>query len=169
WGRNGSRGLRIRSRSTGSCSRAGYAAAWIWRPASSRRSSGGRASSGCCSMRGSACSTAPGRPCSCGEPGVGKSRLVYELRERLCATPHTWLECRCSPYTQGTAFRPWRGLGPKGLRLEPWDGAAENPGKLEQALGGAGFSLEETVPLFAASLSIPLGASYPPLDLHPDV
>jgi class 3 adenylate cyclase len=28
-----------------------------------------------------------------GEGAVGKSRLVYELRERLAAVPHTWLEC----------------------------------------------------------------------------
>jgi class 3 adenylate cyclase len=32
-----------------------------------------------------------------GEPGVGKSRLVYELRERLGAAPHTWLALRSLP------------------------------------------------------------------------
>src|SRR5499427_837090 len=104
-----------------------------------------------------------------GEPGLGKSRLVYELRERLGAAPHTWLECRCSPYTQGTAFQPLIELVTQGVRLEPSDTPAEKLGKLEQALGRAGFSPAEMVPLFADFLSIPLGATYTPLDLHPDV
>jgi class 3 adenylate cyclase/tetratricopeptide (TPR) repeat protein len=104
----------------------------------------------------------------CGEPGVGKSRLVYELRERLGAAPHTWLECRCSAYTQGTAFQPLIELVTQGVRLEPSDTPAEKLGKLEQALRRADFPLSEMVPLFADFLSIPLG-SYGPLDLHPDV
>src|SRR5262245_40878877 len=41
-----------------------------------------------------------------GEAGVGKSRLAYQLRERLAAIPHTWLECGASPYTEGTPFHP---------------------------------------------------------------
>ena len=36
-----------------------------------------------------------------GEAGVGKSRLAYQLRERLATIPHTWLECGASPYTEG--------------------------------------------------------------------
>jgi predicted ATPase len=42
----------------------------------------------------------------CGEAGVGKSRLVQILRQRLTTTPHTWLECRCSPYAENSAFYP---------------------------------------------------------------
>src|SRR5207247_7221795 len=37
-----------------------------------------------------------------GEAGVGKSRLVYQLRQHLIAVPHTWLECRGTPYTEAT-------------------------------------------------------------------
>jgi class 3 adenylate cyclase/predicted ATPase len=103
-----------------------------------------------------------------GEPGVGKSRLVYELRKRLGTAPHTWLEGRCSPYTQGTAFYPVIDLLTQGLRLSPEDTSAEKLTKLERALERVGFSLAETVPLFADFLSIPCGG-YAPLGLHPDV
>ena len=37
-----------------------------------------------------------------GEAGIGKSRLVFQLREHLNSVPHTWLECRGTPYTEGT-------------------------------------------------------------------
>lgn len=41
-----------------------------------------------------------------GEPGIGKSRLVRELRARLAGERHIWLECRGSPYHQSSAFHP---------------------------------------------------------------
>nr|UXE44048.1 hypothetical protein Hi04_10k_c1000_00002 [uncultured bacterium] len=47
-----------------------------------------------------------------GEAGAGKSRLAYELRERLATIPHTWLECGASPYTEGTGIRrDWENPG----------------------------------------------------------
>ena len=40
-----------------------------------------------------------------GEAGIGKSRLMQAFRERIAERPHTWLECRCSPYAQDTSDR----------------------------------------------------------------
>ena len=46
-----------------------------------------------------------------GEPGVGKSRLVAELHDRLLVdetTDVTWLEGRCAELTGDTAYGPFR-------------------------------------------------------------
>src|SRR5262249_39318991 len=41
-----------------------------------------------------------------GEAGIGKSRLVAQLKEDLAVTPHTWIECGGSPYHEHSAFYP---------------------------------------------------------------
>ncbi len=41
-----------------------------------------------------------------GEAGIGKSRLVQELKERVAREGYTRIELRCSPYYQNTRFYP---------------------------------------------------------------
>jgi len=41
-----------------------------------------------------------------GEAGIGKSRLVEELREQVESAPHTWFDMQCSQFTSGSAFQP---------------------------------------------------------------
>jgi predicted ATPase len=41
-----------------------------------------------------------------GEAGIGKSRLVQVLKERVAEAPHTMLECRASPYHQHSTLYP---------------------------------------------------------------
>ena len=41
-----------------------------------------------------------------GEAGIGKSRLVQVLKDRLTAVPHTCMEWRGSPYHQQSALYP---------------------------------------------------------------
>jgi predicted ATPase len=104
-----------------------------------------------------------------GEAGIGKSRLVQVLTEHVAAEPQTWLTpCQCSPYHQNTALYPMIDLlGRVALRLEREESPEQKRRKLEGFVVQYGLPLAEAVPLFAALLSIPLGANYAPLSLSP--
>ena len=41
-----------------------------------------------------------------GEPGIGKSRLLEAVLDRVAAEPHVRLLYQCSPYYRHTAFYP---------------------------------------------------------------
>lgn len=104
-----------------------------------------------------------------GEPGIGKSRLVQRLRERLGATAHGWLECRCSPYTPNSALAPLTELVEQALRLDDLGNPGEKVSRLEFALELAGLALAETVPLFTSLLSLRLPERYAPLEISPQL
>ena len=99
-----------------------------------------------------------------GEPGVGKSRLAYRLRERLAEVPHTWLECGASPYTQGTPFHPVIALALQALAFGPGDTPAVKLARLQSALGT--LASPEAVALVADFLGL---ASPAALSMPPDV
>jgi predicted ATPase/class 3 adenylate cyclase len=90
-----------------------------------------------------------------GEAGIGKSRLVRVLRERIAGEVQTWLECRCSPYHQNSALYPIIELLQRVLGFTREDSPEEKLQKLESALSQYRLPLAETVPLFAALLSLP--------------
>ncbi len=90
-----------------------------------------------------------------GEAGIGKSRLLQVLRERWGDSPHTWRECRCSPYYQNSALYPVIELLERAWRFQREDTPEEKLTKLEHALEQSGFDLKEAVPLLAALLSLP--------------
>src|SRR5215510_11951637 len=98
-----------------------------------------------------------------GEAGIGKSRLVQVLKEHVASEPQAWLTpCQCSPYHQNTALYPMIDL------LERAESPQQKLRKLEGFLVQYGLPLAETVPLFAALLSLPLGTDYAPLTVSPE-
>jgi class 3 adenylate cyclase/predicted ATPase len=101
-----------------------------------------------------------------GEAGVGKSRLALALRERLADEPHTWLECHCSPYTQGSAFRPIIGLVEQEFAFGPEDGPERRLRRIEDGVEQSGL-VPGVVPLIADLLGVPLGADVAPQELPP--
>jgi class 3 adenylate cyclase/predicted ATPase len=102
-----------------------------------------------------------------GEPGIGKSRLVRELRARL-PSAHAWLECRASPYHQSSALYPVIGLLREILELGPDETLDDLRAKLGRELGQVGIS-SESVPLLMELLSLPLAGDRTPLGLSPEL
>jgi predicted ATPase/class 3 adenylate cyclase len=102
-----------------------------------------------------------------GEAGIGKSRLVEVVKERVTGERHTRIELRCSPYYQHSALHPMIEALRRLLRWRQEDFAPEKLSKLETALSRHGFWLPNVVPLFAALLALPPPEHYPPLTLGP--
>jgi class 3 adenylate cyclase/tetratricopeptide (TPR) repeat protein len=102
----------------------------------------------------------------CAEAGAGKSRLLEEIRGRVCQEPCHWIECHCSAYHQGAALYPVVTLLTTWMRLDRESSSDERLRQLEGHLQQLGVEREH-VPLFAALLSIPCAGRYPPVELDP--
>jgi len=102
-----------------------------------------------------------------GEPGIGKSRLVQELREQLKDVGVTRIEFRCSPYHQNSALYPIIDHLQRRLQFAREDSPAVRLEKLQHTLSHYRFPQADTVPLFAALLSLPHPESYPPITVSP--
>jgi class 3 adenylate cyclase/tetratricopeptide (TPR) repeat protein len=99
----------------------------------------------------------------CGEPGIGKSRLVRMLEEYVAEDPGSWLtRCACSPHYQNTAFYPIVDFIERvALKFTPEESADSRRRKLEEWLVHLGLALDEAVPLFARLLSLPVTEGEP--------
>src|SRR6516165_7655344 len=102
-----------------------------------------------------------------GEPGIGKSRLVAALAERIAGEPHTRLRYQCSPYHTNSALRPFIAQLERAAGFKADDAPEQRLDKLETLLAMGASRVEAVAPLFAALLSIPFGERYPPLELSP--
>ncbi len=100
------------------------------------------------------------------EPGIGKSRLVYELRQRLAGEPHTAVTCFCAPHQQDSAYHPIIAHIERAAGFEPGDDAATRLDKLEGLLAPAGAE-RAAISLIAELLSVPADERNPPLLLSP--
>jgi class 3 adenylate cyclase/tetratricopeptide (TPR) repeat protein len=102
-----------------------------------------------------------------GEAGIGKSRLAREFQEQITDTDHTMLQWQCSPFHTSSALYPLIAGIERIAGFTSRDTDEDKLRKLETWIGISGFSLEETLPLYASLLSVPIGDAYPPLELDP--
>ncbi len=101
-----------------------------------------------------------------GEAGIGKSRLIAELQDRLQAEPHTRLRYFCSPHHADSAFHPVIAQLERAAGLERQDRSEIKLRKLA-ALLKPGAQHAIGVQLLAELLSIPSDDRSLPLDLTP--
>jgi predicted ATPase/class 3 adenylate cyclase len=96
-----------------------------------------------------------------GEPGIGKSRLVAALEERIAGEPYTPLRYQCSPHHINSALYPFIAQIERAARFKADDASEQRLDKLEALLAIAAPRVQNPAPLFAALLSIPFGDRYP--------
>ncbi|TMA51527.1 MAG: hypothetical protein E6J80_13380, partial [Deltaproteobacteria bacterium] len=102
-----------------------------------------------------------------GEPGIGKSRLVQELKHVVTQAGAVRIEYRCSSYHQNSAFYPLIEHLQRVLHFTAGDTPQDKLHKLEQTLSRYRFPQSDTVPLLAALLSLPPPEGSPSLPLTP--
>jgi class 3 adenylate cyclase len=101
-----------------------------------------------------------------GEPGIGKSRIVAALSERLAAEPHIRLRHFCSAHHQDSPLYPSIEQLRRAAEFEPDDPPAAKLRKLETLLAAVATP-EEDVALLADLLSLPASERHPLPNLSP--
>jgi class 3 adenylate cyclase/predicted ATPase len=95
-----------------------------------------------------------------GEPGLGKSRTIAELEERLHPEPHLRLRYFCSPYHQDSALYPFIDQLGRASGFAHDDPPETNLEKLK-ALLARSAPPDEDVALLADLLSLPASVRHP--------
>src|SRR5262249_15702685 len=108
-----------------------------------------------------------------GEPGLGKSRLVYTMKHHVLGqtvegeVDATVIEWRCSPHFQNTGLYPAIDFYERALGFDRERPPEERFNRLLHRLEQHGLARPETVPLWASLLSLPTPGRFPALSLSP--
>src|SRR4030095_7294375 len=93
-----------------------------------------------------------------GEPGIGKSRLLFELRRRLRSDQARWVEGHCYSFAAVTPYFPMCQVIRDLCGLEEIDTSETAIAKLEAVADRAGVARGDMVPALAALLGVKGGA-----------
>jgi len=102
-----------------------------------------------------------------GEAGIGKSRILAALRERIGDERHLTFRYQCSPHHVNDAFYPVIGQIWHGAGFVSGEPAASRLDKLEMMISHTGLESSEIAPYLASLLAIPTDGRYPALEMAP--
>ncbi len=97
-----------------------------------------------------------------GGPGSGKSRLLFELRQRLAERDLAWFETRGSPFTQLLPYVPWAKMLRRYLEAEPDTPAPALRARLKQKAEELDPALLPETPWLELVLGLPVSFPEPP-------
>jgi class 3 adenylate cyclase/tetratricopeptide (TPR) repeat protein len=100
-----------------------------------------------------------------GEAGIGKSRLLEALVQRLQDEPHELIRLQCSPYHATSAHYPIIQRLSRAAGITAADDIDTRAEKLERVIALYGEDPAEVGPVYAALLSLDLGDRFKPVDL----
>ncbi|MFQ5828616.1 MAG: AAA family ATPase [Candidatus Methylomirabilia bacterium] len=91
-----------------------------------------------------------------GEPGVGKSRLLYEFRKSLEGERVTWLEGHCIAYGQATPYLPVLDILRANFQIEEEDHPFQIREKLREGTHRLDPALEGILPFLGELFTLPI-------------
>ena len=102
-----------------------------------------------------------------GEAGIGKSRVLAALAERIGDEPHVRVRNQCSPHHVNDAFFPITSQIRRAAGFAGGEPAAARLDKLEAMIARSGLEAMDIAPFLASLLSIPFEGRYPLLEMAP--
>jgi class 3 adenylate cyclase/predicted ATPase len=102
-----------------------------------------------------------------GEAGIGKSRILAALRERIGDEPYITMRYQCSPHHRNDPFYPIIGQIWHAAAFESGESAPARLDKLETMVARSGLAVGTTAPYLASLLSIPTSGRYAPIEIAP--
>jgi serine/threonine protein kinase/tetratricopeptide (TPR) repeat protein len=103
-----------------------------------------------------------------GEAGIGKSRVIQELRSQVACVPSLRGRCQCWSQFANSAFHPIVEMFQHLFRLDPEGSPQENLHRLEGVLGALDLEAAHMA-LIASFLSLPVKENLPFFQLSPDL
>jgi class 3 adenylate cyclase len=100
-----------------------------------------------------------------GEAGIGKSRLLEALAERVHDAPHRLLRCQCSPYHRNSALFPFRVLLRNRLGINRDISAAKARDHIDRMLEQIGGRDRTSALLLAELLEVPRDEQVSPAEM----
>ena len=90
-----------------------------------------------------------------GESGIGKSRILQQLRAHVASEPCEYASIQCSPYHENSAFDPVIAAFERTLRLSEADNLSAQLDRVREHLAALGITDAQVLVSFSHLLSIP--------------